>query len=80
MVRSDLPQGKPIRMMGVPENEVEEVLENAKKDPRIAGFDEEEKRMRQRTLDGHNSFVRLPQGTYIFSEFHTLSIPGIEVL
>ena len=25
MVRSDLPQGKPIRMMGVPENEVEEV-------------------------------------------------------
>nr|XP_027064562.1 uncharacterized protein LOC113690741 isoform X2 [Coffea arabica] len=72
-------EGKPIRMMGVPENEVEEVLENAKKDPRIAGFDEEEKRMRQRTLDGHNSFVRLPQGTYIFSEFHTLSIPGIEL-
>lgn len=73
-------EGKPIRMMGVPENEVEEIVENAKKNLRIAGFDEEEKRMRQRTVDGRNSFVRLPQGTYIFSEFRTLSIPGLEVV
>ncbi|KAL3502654.1 hypothetical protein ACH5RR_037103 [Cinchona calisaya] len=72
-------EGKPIRMMGVPENEVEEVLQSAKTDLRIAGFDEEEKRMRQRILYGRNSFVQLPQGTYIFSEFRTLSIPGIEL-
>lgn len=75
-----LHQGKSIRMMGVPENEVDEVLQSAKKDLRIAGFDEEEKRMRHRAFYDRNSFVQLPQGTYVFAEFRTLSIPGMEVL
>lgn len=66
-------------MMGVPANEVDEVLQIAKTDLRIAGFDEEEQRMRQRIYGGHNSVLQLPQGTYVFSEFQTLSIPGIEV-
>ncbi|KAI3710711.1 hypothetical protein L2E82_40500 [Cichorium intybus] len=35
-------------MMGVPKEEVDQILESSKTDMRIAGFDEEEKRMRQR--------------------------------
>ncbi|CAI9090130.1 OLC1v1024834C1 [Oldenlandia corymbosa var. corymbosa] len=72
-------EGKSIRMMGVPENELDEVLQSAKTDLRIAGFDEEEKRLRQRAKYDQNSFTRLPQGNYIFSEFRTLSLPGIEL-
>lgn len=72
-------QGKLIRMMGVPEVEVDEVLENARKDLRIAGFDEEERRSR-RMLDRPSGPIQLPQGAYIFCEFHTLQLPGVEVL
>lgn len=66
-------------MMGVPKAEVDQVLQNAKADMRIAGFDEEEKRLKQRTLSGPSTTLKLPQGNYIFSEFRTLSIPGLEV-
>ncbi|KAL8145541.1 hypothetical protein AgCh_003634 [Apium graveolens] len=66
-------------MMGVPKAEVDQVLQNAKADMRIAGFDEEEKRLRQRTLSGPSTTLKLPQGNYIFSEFRTLSIPGLEL-
>lgn len=72
-------QGKPIRMMGVPEVEVDEVLEIAKKDLRIAGFDEEERRSRW-MLDRPSGPIQLPQGAYIFCEFRTLQLPGVEVL
>lgn len=66
-------------MMGVPKAEVDQVLQNAKADMRIAGFDEEEKRRRQRISSGPSTPLKLPQGNYIFSEFRTLNIPGLEV-
>lgn len=66
-------------MMGVPKAEVDQVLQNGKADMRIAGFEEEEKRLRQRTSSGLSTPLKLPQGNYIFSEFRTLSIPGLEV-
>ncbi|CAA0837093.1 Unknown protein [Striga hermonthica] len=72
-------KGKSIIMMGVPEDEVDELLRNAKVDLRIAGFDEEEKRLKQRSGHGSYSLQRLPQGNYIFCDFRTLSLPGIEL-
>ncbi|KAK4420563.1 hypothetical protein Salat_2006700 [Sesamum alatum] len=72
-------KARSIRMMGVPKDEVDEVLENAKVDLRIAGFDEEEKRLKQRNADGSYTLRRLPQGPYIFGDFRTLSLPGIEL-
>ncbi|KAL0405265.1 UNVERIFIED_CONTAM: hypothetical protein Slati_3840400 [Sesamum latifolium] len=72
-------KGRSIRMMGVPKDEVDEVLENAKVDLRIAGFDEEEKRLKQRYVNGSYTLPRLPQGPYIFGDFRTLSLPGIEL-
>lgn len=72
-------EGKSIRMMGVSEDEVDKVLQNEKADLRIAGFDEEEKRLRQRMLDRTNAPLKLPQGQYIFCDFRTLQIPGVEL-
>ncbi|XP_050381147.1 uncharacterized protein LOC126798275 [Argentina anserina] len=72
-------EGKSIRMMGAYENEVDEVLQNSKANLRIAGFDEEEKRLRQRMSDRPHTSLKLPQGPYIFSDFHTLQLPGIEL-
>lgn len=72
-------QAKSIRMMGVSTEEVDEVLKNEKADLRIAGFDEEEERLKQRMSDGRHTLLKLPQGNYIFSDFQTLSIPGIQV-
>lgn len=72
-------EGKAIRMMGVSEDEVDEVLRNTKANLRIAGFEEEEKRLRRRALDGSSTLPKLPQGTYIFCDFRTLQIPGVEV-
>ncbi|KAB5527681.1 hypothetical protein DKX38_021528 [Salix brachista] len=72
-------EGKFIRMLGVSEDEVNKVLQNAKVDPRIAGFDEEEKRMRQRESDRPRGLLKLPQGPYIFCDFRTLQIPGVEL-
>ncbi|GAB4825218.1 hypothetical protein Ancab_008093 [Ancistrocladus abbreviatus] len=71
--------GKPIRMLGVSENEVEEVLKGAKANLRIAGFEEEEKRMRMRMLNRPQALLKLPQGPYIFCEFRTLELPRIEL-
>lgn len=72
-------QGKDIRMMGVPEAEIDEILENAKANLRIAGFEEEDKRLRRRMLGRHDGPIKLPQGPYIFADFRTLHIPGLEV-
>ncbi|KAH9793491.1 WLM domain-containing protein [Citrus sinensis] len=72
-------EGKSMRMMGVSEDEVDKVLQNEKADLRIAGFDEEEKRLRQRMLDRTNAPLKLPQGQYIFCDFRTLQIPGVEL-
>ncbi|KAK9155474.1 hypothetical protein Sjap_002954 [Stephania japonica] len=73
-------EGKPIRMMGVFKGEVEEVSRNGTKaDQRILGFDEEEKRLQHRTLRGSQRAIQLPQGAYIFCDFRTLHIPGVEL-
>ncbi|XP_011003486.1 PREDICTED: acidic repeat-containing protein isoform X2 [Populus euphratica] len=72
-------EGKFIRMLGVSEDEVDKVLQNAKVDLRIAGFDEEEKRMRQRMSEKPFGLLKLPQGPYIFCDFRTLQIPGVEL-
>ncbi|KAJ0986990.1 hypothetical protein J5N97_005346 [Dioscorea zingiberensis] len=72
-------EGKPIRMMGVFDDEIEEVSQTSSKpELRIAGFDEEEKRMRQR-LGRPEASLKLPKGPYIFADFRTLHIPGIEL-
>ncbi|GMY09775.1 ubiquitin and wlm domain-containing metalloprotease [Fagus crenata] len=72
-------KGKSIRMMGVSESEVNEVLQNAKANLRIAGFEEEEKRLRQRKSDRPHASLKLPQGPYMFCDFRTLEIPGVEL-
>ncbi|XWS36732.1 hypothetical protein CRYUN_Cryun20dG0111000 [Craigia yunnanensis] len=69
--------GKSVRMMGVPKDEVDRVIQNSKLDLRIAGFSEEERRLRQRMSDGPHASIRLPQGPYIFCDFRTLQIPGV---
>uniref|UniRef100_A0A0D9X9E5 WLM domain-containing protein n=1 Tax=Leersia perrieri TaxID=77586 RepID=A0A0D9X9E5_9ORYZ len=72
--------GKPIRMMGVLNDEIEEVSDNGKRpDLRIVGFDEEEKRLRQRSSGRPQFSLKLPQGQYIFCGFQTLHLPGIEL-
>lgn len=67
-------------MMGVSEHEVDEVLKNAKVDLRIPGFEEEEKRLRQRMFDRPHTPQKLPQGNYIFCDFRTLELSGIVVI
>ncbi|ESQ33233.1 hypothetical protein EUTSA_v10003827mg [Eutrema salsugineum] len=72
---SSIIEDKAIRMMGVSEEEVNGVLKNAMPDMRILGFEEEERRLRQKKLS--NTSIKLPQGPYIFCDFRTLQIPGI---
>ncbi|URD92266.1 WLM domain [Musa troglodytarum] len=73
-------EGKTIKMMGVFSDEVDEVSHDSNKpDLRIAGFAEEEQRLRQRATYRPQASLKLPQGTYIFCEFRTLRIPGIEL-
>ncbi|KAI4319881.1 hypothetical protein MLD38_033427 [Melastoma candidum] len=74
-----VPEGKAVRMMGVSEVEVDELLEAAKTDLRIAGFDEEEKRLRLRRTNMPHGAIKLPQGQYVFCEFRTLQLAGIEL-
>ncbi|XP_073308574.1 uncharacterized protein [Primulina huaijiensis] len=72
-------KGKAVRMMGVLEDEVNEVLQNEKVDLRIAGFDEEAKRLRRKISNRPYTSHKLPQGPYIFCDFRTLSLPGVEL-
>uniref|UniRef100_A0A1D1Y0A4 Ubiquitin and WLM domain-containing protein C1442.07c n=1 Tax=Anthurium amnicola TaxID=1678845 RepID=A0A1D1Y0A4_9ARAE len=75
-----IPEGKPVRMMGVFAYEIEEVSQNnMKPDLRIRGFDEEEERLRQRLLNTRDFPLKLPQGPNIFCGFRTLQLPGIEL-
>ncbi|XP_076904711.1 uncharacterized protein LOC143560257 [Bidens hawaiensis] len=76
---TSIAEGKPIRMMGVPKEEIDQVLKNEKMDMRIIGFDEEEKRNRQRMSNGFDAPLKLPQGNYVFGDFKTLELPGIEL-
>lgn len=77
--KASIIEGKDIRMMGVSEDEVDKVLQNAKDNLRIAGFDEEERRMKQRLSDQPHALLKLPQGPYTFCDFRTLQLPGIEL-
>ncbi|XP_037469353.1 uncharacterized protein LOC119341586 [Triticum dicoccoides] len=73
-------EGKPIRMMGVFEDEIEEVSDNGKRpDLRIIGFEEEEQRLRQRSSGRPRVSLKLPQGQYIFCDFRTLHLPEVEL-
>ncbi|XP_055800778.1 uncharacterized protein LOC129870165 [Solanum dulcamara] len=72
-------EGKSIRMLGVPKDEVDDIVQSAKADLRIVGFDEEEKRSRQRISNGFQSSLKLPQGPYVFCDFRTLHLPGIKL-
>lgn len=67
-------------MMGVSKDEFDEVLRNEKVDMRIAGFEEEDKRLRQRMFGRPHTSLKLPQGNYIFCDFRTLELPGIVVI
>lgn len=72
-------EGKPLKMMGVSKNEIDHVLKDAESNLRIAGFEEEEKRMKRRMSRVSHFSLKLPQGPYIFSDFRTLELPGIEL-
>ncbi|XP_078439372.1 zinc metalloproteinase-like protein [Wolffia australiana] len=75
-----IPKGKPIRMLGVFEHEIEEISQSrSKSDSRIRGFEEEEERLRHRLLTAAQPSLKLPQGPYIFCEFRTLTVPGMEL-
>ncbi|CAL0319995.1 unnamed protein product [Lupinus luteus] len=76
---TSITEAKSIKMMGVSTDEVEEVLQNAKANLRIAGFEEEEMRQKQRVSHGPGFSLKLPKGPYIFCEFRTLEIPGIKL-
>lgn len=67
-------------MMGVSEEEVGGVVTDAMPDMRIIGFEEEERRLRQKKLYLSSTSINLPQGPYIFCDFRTLQIPGLEVI
>ncbi|KAK8955771.1 hypothetical protein KSP40_PGU001307 [Platanthera guangdongensis] len=72
--------GKPIRMMGVFDDEINDVSQsNMHPDLRIAGFDEEDKRLRQLSSYRTHTSLKLPQGPYIFCDFRTLDLPGIKL-
>nr|GEW57593.1 hypothetical protein [Tanacetum cinerariifolium] len=47
----------------------------------IAGFHEEEKRMRRKMSNskGFDATLQLPSGNYVFGDFKTLDVPGIEL-
>lgn len=71
---------KPIRMMGVFDDEIKEVSQdNTRPDLRIAAFEEEDKRLRQLSSYKAQESLKLPQGPYIFCEFRTLELPGIKL-
>ncbi|VYS68356.1 unnamed protein product [Arabidopsis thaliana] len=76
---SNIIEDKTIRMMGVSEEEVEGVLKEAVSDMRILGFEEEERRLKQKKSYVSSASIKLPQGTYIFGDFRTLQLPGIEL-
>ncbi|CAA7016075.1 unnamed protein product [Microthlaspi erraticum] len=72
---SSIVEDKTIKMMGVTEEEVKGVLKESIPDMRILGFEEEERRLRQKKFS--NTSIKLPQGPYIFCGFRTLQIPGL---
>ncbi|KAG2307216.1 hypothetical protein Bca52824_026964 [Brassica carinata] len=70
---SSIVEGKTIIMMGVTEEEVNGVQKDAIPDMRILGFEDEERRLRQKKFS--ITSIKLPQGPYIFCAFRTLQLP-----
>jgi hypothetical protein len=66
-----------MRMMGSSSVEVAAVSQPSTND-RIIGFSEEDQRARQRSSHAPGSYS-LPKGIYIFGDFQTLHLPGVEV-
>ncbi|KAK9691327.1 hypothetical protein RND81_09G190000 [Saponaria officinalis] len=71
--------GKPLRMMGVLANEVDQLLKDSQAKLRIPGFEEEERRMKERLSKGPRKSLKLPEGPYVFGDFRALEIPGTEL-
>lgn len=67
-----------LRMMGSLPEELNEIV-GGKEDRSIIGFLEEEKRAKQRSAPNNTSSWKLPQGSYKFSQFRPLELPGIEL-
>lgn len=76
---TSIPEVKSIRMMGVYEGEVSKVLQGEKSDLRIIGFEEEDRRMKQRMSYMPLTSLKLPDGPYIFCDFQTFELPGIQL-
>ncbi|KAL0742265.1 hypothetical protein Bca4012_083778 [Brassica carinata] len=74
---SSIVEGKTIRMMVVTEEEVNGVQKDAIPDMRILGFEDEERRLRQKKFS--RTSIKLPQGPYIFCAFRTLQLSVIEL-
>ncbi|KAF8116112.1 hypothetical protein N665_0021s0003 [Sinapis alba] len=74
---SSIVGGKTIRMMGVTEEEANEVQKDAMPDMRILGFEDEERRLRKKKFSIPS--IKLPRGPYIFCDFRTLQLPSIEL-
>eukprot|EP00249_Psilotum_nudum_P015587 c25413_g1_i1 orf=416-2413(-) len=70
-----------IRMMGALPEEIKEVSTEAgqRYGGRILGFSEEEERAKQRLAIGAGASRKLPQGRYVFGDFRTLQLPGIQL-
>ncbi|BBN11846.1 DNA-dependent metalloprotease WSS1 [Marchantia polymorpha subsp. ruderalis] len=75
--QSGITEGLMVRMMGSSTAEVASVSHDSGKD-RVRGFDQEEELARQRSSYDSSSNP-LPKGNYIFCEFRTLTLPGIEL-
>lgn len=81
IAQSGIFEGRPIRMMGALPGEIKEVSQEAGRtyERRIIDFADEDKRAKQRMSVGAHSTRKLPQGNYIFCDFRTLHLPGIEL-
>jgi hypothetical protein len=68
--------------MGALPEELEQVSQEAiqKYERGVIGFDDEDRRAKHRAVYGVNKVIQLPKGKYIFCEFKTLELPGIQVI
>ncbi|KAL3679840.1 hypothetical protein R1sor_022796 [Riccia sorocarpa] len=76
--QSGITEGLMVRMMGSSAAEVATVSQNSSRDTRVRGFAEEEELARRRAYSASSS-SSLPKGNYIFCDFRTLSLPGVEL-
>ncbi|KAL2631663.1 hypothetical protein R1flu_016349 [Riccia fluitans] len=75
---SGITEGVMVRLMGSSAAEVATVSQGSSRDTRVRGFAEEEELARRRAYSASSS-SSLPKGDYIFCDFRTLSLPGVEL-